>query len=53
VVAGSFNWLVKRTRDVVRRDPGLSNPQEQRLTLRTLPEDLTTGGVGEHRPLGK
>lgn len=45
----SFDWLVKRTRDVLRRDPGLSDPQEQRLTLRTLSEDLTAGGVGQRQ----
>jgi hypothetical protein len=45
----SFSWLSKRTRENLRRDPGLSDAQENTLTMKTLSEDLTAGGVGQRQ----
>lgn len=45
----SFTWLSKRTRENLRRDPGLSDTQEKTLALKTLSEDLTAGGVGQRQ----
>jgi hypothetical protein len=46
----AFEWLVKRTRDCLRSDPGLSDSRERIVVLKALSANLSAGGVA-HRQL--